>query len=158
MRKALLQELIEVGNLEEEEKGTEVPQDEGYGIEHISEGCSDDQCCCGEVCGDNRFEVIERAKKHLCYATNIESHPDEMNCLDSFLFRCWQMKWLRNYDDMQPKYDAMRKALCIVKDAFETNVIYAPGESPTWEQADKAREVYKWVCDALGKDRRQENH
>ena len=51
----------------------------------------------------------------------------------------------------QPKYDEMRKALCIVKDAFETDVIYAPGESPTYEQADKAREVYKWVCDALGK-------
>ena len=144
-------DLIEVGNLEEGEKGTVVPQDEGFGTEPISEECSDDQCCCGEACGDNREEVIERAKKHLCYATNIESRPDEMQCLDSFLFRCWQMGWLRDYDDTQPEYDAMRKALCIVKDAFETIVIYAPGESPTYEQADKAREVYKAVCDALGK-------
>ena len=61
------------------------------------------------------------------------------------------MGLLRDFDKTQPKYDALRKALCIVKDAFETDVIYAPGESPTYEQADKAREVYKAVCDALGK-------
>lgn len=117
----------------------------------LSGECSDDQCCCGEACGDNGEEVIEAAKKHLCYATNIESSPDEMQCLDSFLFRCWQMGWLRDYYNEKPAYEEMMGALVKVKDAFETDVIYAPGESPTWEQADKAREVYKAVCDALGK-------
>ena len=50
-------------------------------------------------CNDNRFEVIEKAKKHLLEATNIEGSKDEMACLDSFLFRCWQMGWLNQYDD-----------------------------------------------------------
>lgn len=51
-----------------------------------------------EMCGDNRFEVIQRAKEHLLEATNIESSPDEMKVLDSFLFRAWQLEWLRKYD------------------------------------------------------------
>ena len=51
-----------------------------------------------EMCGDNRFEVIQRAKEHLLEATNIETSPDEMKVLDSFLFRAWQMEWLRKYE------------------------------------------------------------
>lgn len=50
------------------------------------------------VCGDNRFEVIEKAKEHLLNATNIESSEEEMKVLDSFLFRCWQMGWLKKYE------------------------------------------------------------
>lgn len=48
----------------------------------------------GGMCGDDRFEIIEAAKKRLIEATNIESSPDEMKVLDSFLFRAWQMGWL----------------------------------------------------------------
>ena len=55
--------------------------------------------CAGEVCGDNRFEVIEKAKQHLLDSTNIHTSEDEMKALDSFLFRCWQMGWLKQYDD-----------------------------------------------------------
>ena len=51
-----------------------------------------------EKCGDNRFEVIQRAKEHLLEATNIETSPNEMKVLDSFLFRAWQMEWLRQYE------------------------------------------------------------
>lgn len=47
-----------------------------------------------EVCGDNRFEIIEHAKKMLIEATNIESRPEEMAVLDNILFRMWQMGWL----------------------------------------------------------------
>lgn len=50
-----------------------------------------------EVCGDNRFESIEKAKQKLLEDTNISSSPDEMKVLDSFLFRCWQMGWLDKY-------------------------------------------------------------
>ena len=50
-------------------------------------------------CGDNRYEVIEKAKAHLLKATNIETDPDLMEHLDDFLFVCWQMKWLKQYDD-----------------------------------------------------------
>ena len=58
---------------------------------------------CGGACGDNRFEVIEAAKKHLIESTNIETSTDEVKVLDSFLFRCWQMGWLRDFDDTMPK-------------------------------------------------------
>lgn len=51
------------------------------------------------MCNDNRFEVIGRAKEHLLEATNIETSPDEMAVLDSFLFRCWQMGWLDRYEE-----------------------------------------------------------
>ena len=50
-----------------------------------------------EICGDNRFEIIEKAKKDILEATNISVSPDEMWVLDSFLFRCWQMGWLDKY-------------------------------------------------------------
>lgn len=51
-----------------------------------------------DICGDNRFEIIERAKKHLLDATNINTSADEMKVLDDFLYRCWQMGWLDRYD------------------------------------------------------------
>ncbi len=56
-----------------------------------------------EMCGDNRFEVIERAKEHLLDATNIETSEEEMAVLDNFLFRCWQMGWLDKYDERKNK-------------------------------------------------------
>lgn len=52
----------------------------------------------GDVCGDNRFIIIERAKEDILQSTNIESSKDEMKVLDNFLFRCWQMGWLDKYD------------------------------------------------------------
>lgn len=52
-----------------------------------------------QMCGDNRFEVIEKAKAHLLKYTNIETAEDEMKVLNRFLFRCWQMGWLKQYDD-----------------------------------------------------------
>lgn len=51
-----------------------------------------------EMCGDNRFEIIEKAKNDILEATNINTSPDEMKVLDNFLFRCWQMGWLKKYD------------------------------------------------------------
>jgi hypothetical protein len=51
-----------------------------------------------EVCGDNRFEVIEEAKVDLIESTNISGSQDEMQVLDSILFRAWQMGWLAKYD------------------------------------------------------------
>ena len=51
-----------------------------------------------EICSDNRFEIIDAAKKDLLEGTNINTSPDEMQVLDNFLFRCWQMGWLDKYD------------------------------------------------------------
>ena len=47
-------------------------------------------------CCDDRFEIIKRAREHIIDATNIECRPEEMQVLDNFLFRCWQMGWLKN--------------------------------------------------------------
>ena len=61
------------------------------------------------ICGDDRFEIIARAKEDIISATNIEDAKDEMKCLDSFLFRCWQMGWLDKYTSYQKggkEYDA----------------------------------------------------
>lgn len=51
-----------------------------------------------EQCGDNRFEIIERAKRDLIANTNIETDKDEMKVLDNFLYRCWQIGWLEKYN------------------------------------------------------------
>ncbi len=51
-----------------------------------------------DMCGDNRFEIIEAAKKDLLESTNIEYCKEELAVLDSFLFRCWQMGWLEKYN------------------------------------------------------------
>ena len=51
-----------------------------------------------EMCGDNRFEIIAEAKRQLLEYTNIETSSDEMAVIDSFLFRCWQMGWLKSLD------------------------------------------------------------
>lgn len=52
----------------------------------------------GDICGDNRFEIISKAKEDILNSTNISSREDEMKVLDNFLFRCWQMGWLDKYD------------------------------------------------------------
>lgn len=48
----------------------------------------------GDICTDNRFEIIAAYKKKLIEGTNIESSPDEMAVIDNILFRFWQMGWL----------------------------------------------------------------
>lgn len=48
----------------------------------------------GDMCSDDRFELIEKAKTKLLECTNVESRPEELAVLDSILFRCWQMGWL----------------------------------------------------------------
>lgn len=50
-----------------------------------------------DICSDDRFEIIARAKEDLLRRTNIDRRPQEMEVLDSFLFRCWQMGWLEKY-------------------------------------------------------------
>ena len=69
----------------------------------------------GEICTDGRFEIIEKAKQDLIEGTNIETSPDEMKVLDTFLFRCWQMGWLKEYDTN--KTDEIR-----LEDALKSDV------------------------------------
>lgn len=48
----------------------------------------------GEICTDNRFEIIAAYKKKLIERTNIQSRPEEMAVIDNVLFRFWQLDWL----------------------------------------------------------------
>ncbi len=43
------------------------------------------------ICEDNRFEIIEKAKEKLLNATNIEDSKEEMKVLTNILFRMWQV-------------------------------------------------------------------
>ena len=52
----------------------------------------------GDICGDNRFHVIKKAKELLVGQTNIESNPSEMAVIDNILIRCWQMGWLEKVE------------------------------------------------------------
>ena len=52
----------------------------------------------GDICGDNRFYVIKKAKELLVEQTNIESNLSEMAVIDNILFRCWQMGWLEKVE------------------------------------------------------------
>lgn len=56
-----------------------------------------------DMCGDNRYEIIEAAKKDILSKTNIETSHAEMAVLGSFLFRCWQMGWLEKYNTKNNK-------------------------------------------------------
>lgn len=51
-----------------------------------------------ELCTDNRFDLIEKYKKKLIEATNIETSTEEMNVLDNILFRFWQMGLLEKLE------------------------------------------------------------
>lgn len=42
------------------------------------------------ICEDNRFEIIEKAKEILLNTTNIENSKEEMKVLTNILFRIWQ--------------------------------------------------------------------
>lgn len=53
------------------------------------------------ILGDNRFEIIAKAKEDLIRSTNIEKSEEEMKVLDNILFRCWQMGWLDRYEEKQ---------------------------------------------------------
>lgn len=77
---------VEGGEAMSESYG-QVPEREKYGNDGERESC-------GEVCGDDSFVLIGKAKAKLLEATNIEMCPDEMAVIDNILFRCWQMGWL----------------------------------------------------------------
>ena len=70
----------------------------------------------GDICGDNRFEIIAKAKKNLLESTNIHTSEDEMKVLDSFLFRCWQMGWLKRYDKPRETLDIPTMSTDFVKE------------------------------------------
>lgn len=87
-----------------------------------------------DACTDNRFEVIEEYKRKLIEATNIETSPDEMNVLDSILFRFWQMGWLETITRMQ-----------FVKESANT-LIHSVGET---DSAKAFRNAGRFIWNAI---------
>lgn len=68
------------------------------------------------ICGDNRLEIIQKAKEDLIKSTNIESRPEEIAVLDNILFRAWQMGWLDKYE---PDYkERMKKEYWQLKERY----------------------------------------
>ena len=67
---------------------------------------------CGEMCGDNRFVLIEKFKQELLEHTNIKTAKDEVAVLNSLLFRFWQMGWLdklEDYNRQKAEIERLRK-------------------------------------------------
>lgn len=67
-----------------------------------------------DMIDDNRFVLIEKYKQRLIESTNIESSHEEMEVLDSILFRFWQMGWLDKLEKPEPQeigYDDCANAL-----------------------------------------------
>ena len=88
----------------------------------------------GEVCGDDRFELIGKAKEKLLECTNIESRPEEIAVLDSILFRCWQMGWLDKLRDNNSRYFELfgtpEKAARTLVDSCNDDYDYGCGGCP----------------------------
>ena len=103
-----------------------------------------------EICGDNRFEIIAKAKAHLLDATNIDTSEDEMAVLDNILFRCWQMGWLDRYAEQTepqkiigesfPSYITEDRATQVL-DGWQAN----PRTSTTAVENEPQTDVYDYL-------------
>lgn len=93
-----------------------------------------------DICGDNRFEIIERAKADLLDSTNIHTSPKEMEVLDNFLFRCWQMRWLDRYDDTKVN------RLKLVQEAVSTVMNQCNSDT---NEDKMARNIARFIQNAL---------
>ena len=72
---------------------------------------SNEEKVVGQMCGDNRFELINKYKQRLIKATNIETAKNEMKVIDNILFRFWQMGWLEMLDNQRKAYDDYQAAM-----------------------------------------------
>jgi hypothetical protein len=100
-----------------------------------------------DTCGDDRFELIAKAKQKLLDATNIKSSPDEIAVLDNILFRCWQMGWLDQLRDADTRWHELfgtpeRAAVTLVRTSDERAVC----KLPTWTASSNDYEAWlEWL-------------
>ena len=62
---------------------------------------------CGQMCGDNRFELIDKIKEDIIRATNITKEETEL--LGNILVRLWKRHWLidsNKIEELQAKAEA----------------------------------------------------
>lgn len=74
----------------------------------------------GEMCGDNRFEIIKETKEYIIRATNIDTSKEEMEVLDSICFRLWQLGLTkRNLDKLKKMENTFSDChICEIKARF----------------------------------------
>ena len=85
-----------------------------------------------DICGDNRFEIIAKAKADLLEGTNIETDEAEMAVLDNILFRCWQMGWLDRYDTADTPQTEDDAYFLKLMSAVERGEISDAGANQAW--------------------------
>ena len=96
----------------------------------------------GEICTDNRFEIIAAYKKKLIEETNIHTRPEEMAVIDNILFRFWQMGWLPPIPHGRLiDADALAKLEVIPSDNW---VFRAIEKAPTIIPADQIADTDFW--------------
>lgn len=78
--------------------------------------------CMYEKDSDNRWEIIRKAQDDIISKTNIESSADEMAVLGNFLFRCWQMGWLKKYETTKYRKKPVIVEAVKIPFIFSTNV------------------------------------
>ncbi len=118
-----------------------------------------------DMCDDNRFDLIEKYKKKLIEATNIETASDEMTVLDDILFRFWQMGWLDSIDRMLLVKESAKTLMHSVGDSvsakafrnagrFIQNAI--DGETPEFEKIPSAQPgCDEWCTDCKEYDQQK---
>lgn len=104
-----------------------------------------------DVCSDNRFEIIEAAKKDLLESTNISGSIDEMIVLDTILFRCWQMGWLEQYNKKPSLFAKLKRKMR--KDEDEKYSDYPCSiylhNALHFIQYERSDAAYSEICNAL---------
>ena len=74
------------------------------------------------ICGDNRFEIIEKAKEMLLNATNIEDSKEEMKVLTNILFRMWQVG-LINEEKLDKLNETVADALICIEQLEDLELV-----------------------------------
>jgi hypothetical protein len=103
-----------------------------------------------EVCGDNRFELIEKYKEKLVKATNIETSKEEMDVIDNILFRFWQMGWLDKLEEnVVPRSEYEELKAKLEKQYFWEKLLKAESHAPIIAKAKQevAREIFEEIDD-----------
>ena len=107
-----------------------------------------------DICGDNRFELIEKYKKKLIEATNIEDSPEEMKVLNDIFFRLWQMGWLDRLEKKSEEIDRLREMLDKKGEWIESCACEMDGALVrSWICSECGNRVYnpfKKYCDECG--------
>ena len=99
----------------------------------------------GDICTDDRFELIAKAKAKLLGCTNIESSPNEVAVLDSILFRCWQMGWLDNLREDNSRAEMSYEDALILLDELGLSE-----RTCHWELKHSGTLYDKWRCSKCG--------